>query len=65
MQDLRDSVKNINRCGEEKNRKLEIGPQNCIHSYPKWVLEYIGHLASRNILGKIGEDTYKISFADI
>ena len=54
MQDLRDSVKNINRCGEEKNRKLEIGPQNCIYSYPKWVLEYIGHLASRNILGKIG-----------
>ena len=33
-------------------------------SYPECVLEYIGYLASRNIVGGIWEDAYKVSFAD-
>ena len=36
-------------------QKLEIGPPNCIHNYPERVLEYIGHLALRNIVGEIFE----------
>ena len=36
-------------------QKLEIGPPNCIHNYPGRVLEYIGHLALRNIVGEIFE----------
>ena len=45
-------------------RKSEIGPPNCICSYPECVVEYIGHLASRNIVGQIWEDAYKVSFAN-
>ena len=44
--------------------KSEIRPPNSIYSYPECVLEYIGHLASRNIVGEIWEDAYKVSFAD-
>ena len=46
------------------HRKSEIGPPNCIYSCPECVLEYIGHLSSRNIVGEFWEDVYKISFAD-
>ena len=38
------------------HRKLEIRPPNCIYSHPECVLEYIGHLASRNIVGEIWEE---------
>ena len=41
-----------------------IGPPNCIYTYSECVLEYIGHLDSRNIVGEIWEDAYKVSFAD-
>ena len=37
---------------------------NCIFSYPKCVLEYIGNLASKNIVGEIWEDVYKVSFVE-
>ena len=46
------------------HQKSEIGPSNCIYSNPECVLKYIGHLASRNIVGEIWEDSYKVSFAD-
>ena len=44
--------------------KLEIGPANCIYSYPECALQYIGHLASGNIVVEIWEDTCKVSFVD-
>ena len=44
--------------------KSEIGPSNCICSCPECVLEYMRHLAPRNIVRQIWEDTYKVSFTD-
>ena len=44
--------------------KLKIRQPNCIYNYPECVLQYIGHLASRNIVGEIWADIYKVSFAD-
>ena len=44
-------------------RKLEIGPSHCInilHQY--WTINV--SLASRNVVGEIWEDAYKVSFAD-
>ena len=35
------------------HQKLEIGPPNCTYSYLNCVLEYTGHLTSRNILSEI------------
>ena len=43
--------------------KLEIGPSHCtniLHQY--WTINV--SLASRNIVGEIWEDAYKVSFAD-
>ena len=51
----------LKRIGHQKS---EIRPPNYIYSYPECVLEYIGHLASRNIVGEIWEGAYKVSFAD-
>ena len=47
-----------------EHQKLEIRPSSCIYSYPECVLEYIGDLASRNIVCDFWEDAYKVSFAD-
>ena len=47
-----------------KQEKSEIGPPNCIYSYPECVLDYIRQLASRNIVGETWEDAYKVSFTD-
>ena len=41
---------------KKKNWTLEIGPPNCIYSFPESVLECIAHLAPRNIMGKIWDD---------
>ena len=37
---------------------------NCIFSSPECVLEYIGNLTSKNIVGEIWEDVCKVSFGD-
>ena len=41
---------------KKKNWTLEIGPPNCIYSFPESVLECVAHLAPRNIMGKIWDD---------
>ena len=47
-----------------EHRKSKIVPPNCIYNYSECVLEYIEHLAKRNIVGEIWEDAYKVSFTD-
>ena len=47
-----------------EHRKSKIVPPNCIYNYSQCVLEYIEHLAKRNVVGEIWEDAYKVSFTD-
>ena len=47
-----------------EHRKSEIGHLNCIYICPEYVLEYIGLLASINIVSEICRDAFIVSFAD-
>ena len=46
------------------HRTSEIEPPNCFYSYLECVLEYIGHLASRNIVGEIWKGAHKVLLGD-